>query len=603
MIGNRSSCPRLLLWILITQVLGTLVAQSAQTPVRDVRVESKGGGVIAGVVETDDSAHKPLRLSQVTIAGPALLTARRVVTGGDGRFEFAGLPPGQYTLEAWRGGYARTLYGARRLGGTGAAIALADGQRIADISMRLARYGVIRGVIYSVDGEPVQGISVEGLRYTMRAGQRLLASVYGQPSFTDDRGVFEIGGLLPGKYYIAAGQSPDRGPSDLQMLTAADVDAALRLLAAPGSTAIDGFKLSNPHQAYAPVYFPGVTDFARAQVIELGPSEERSGVDLRLQLVPTSRVDGTVSGFNGPFASVQVAAMAVTEASSLDLFSAAAVGNAPVDAQGHFTFPALAPGSYVITARAPSMPAAAGGPAAPPLWARTEFSVTGGDQTVSLVLQPCMTISGRVVFAGSTLSPPTSLAGLRIAVPTAITIPNSLFSTPPTAVVAPDGTFTIAGITAGAYRMTAAPPPSAGSWSIRTAVADGKDLLDKTFVVNPGENISDVVVTFTDRPTEVSGVLQTPAGEPTADYFILVFASDKAYWTPSTRRSVSARPATNGRYVVRGLPPGEYFVAASTDVQQGDWWDPEFLTNLSATAQRITLTEGEKKTLDLRIGR
>src|SRR6185295_12856636 len=106
----------------------------------------------------------------------------------------------------------------------------------------------------------------------------------------------------------------------------------------------------------------------------------------------------------------------------------------------------------------------------------------------------------------------------------------------------------------------------------------------------------------TDRPTELSGTLQTPAGTPTADYFIIVFARDRAFWTPSTRRSVMARPDSTGKYSIKNLPPGDYLVVAVTDVEYGDWWNPALLERLSPTAAPVTLAEGEKKMIDLKIG-
>jgi hypothetical protein len=130
----------------------------------------------------------------------------------------------------------------------------------------------------------------------------------------------------------------------------------------------------------------------------------------------------------------------------------------------------------------------------------------------------------------------------------------------------------------------------------------GVDSLDIPFVIAAGQHTDNVVVTFTDRPTELSGTLQAGNNEPTADYFIVVFAADRALWLPSARRNVVARPATSGRYAVRNLPPGDYLVVAVTDVEQGDWWDPAFLERLAPVAVKITLSEAERKTLDLKIG-
>jgi hypothetical protein len=128
------------------------------------------------------------------------------------------------------------------------------------------------------------------------------------------------------------------------------------------------------------------------------------------------------------------------------------------------------------------------------------------------------------------------------------------------------------------------------------------DSLDGGFEVRSGENIAGVVITFTDHPSEVSGLLQAATGAPASDYFLIVFAADKALWTSKSRRIAMARPGTTGEYSVRNLPPGDYFVAAVTDATENQWFDPAFLDTLIATATRITLAEGEKKTHNLRIG-
>ncbi len=576
--------------------------QSAQRPVRDVRTEPAGTGVISGVVQEDGEAQRPLRRAAVRISGDPLLTSRQVYTRDDGSFVFDGLPAGQYTLSAQRATYMTAEYGARRPGGSGSAIVLGNGQRLTNIVFTLSRYAAITGVIYDQNGEPAPNISVEALKYTMRTGRRTLSSVYGQPSTTDDRGVYRLGGLSPGEYYVAAGPSPDRGPMDVQQLTAADVDRVLQLISAPTPASSIDVSFAQPHQGFAPVYFPGSIDFPGAQSIALTLGEERGGIDIRLQLVRTVRIDGTLDGPDGrPVTGIPILATPVTEASSLDLFSPSVLAPAAADAQGRFSFPAVVPGRYIVSARMPDVPGGQAGP----LWASAEVDVGGADQTIALALQPGMTVSGRVVFSGTTIPPPANMAGVRVSLANPQTVFSVFYPDPlgvaPVA-VNPDGTFTLIGATPGRYRLASAPPVAPPGWALRSAIANGVDTLDVPFTITPGQPIDNVVVTFTDRPTELSGTLQTPAGTPTADYFIVLFASDRAFWTTSSRRSVMARPASTGKYVVRNLPPGEYLVAAVTDVENGDWWDPAFLDRLVPAATRITLSEGERKTLDLKIG-
>ena len=108
-------------------------------------------------------------------------------------------------------------------------------------------------------------------------------------------------------------------------------------------------------------------------------------------------------------------------------------------------------------------------------------------------------------------------------------------------------------------------------------------------------------MTFSDRSSELSGTLQDASGLATSDYSIIVFPFDKEYWQPQSRRIQSVRPGTDGRFSVRNLPAGSYMLVAVTDVEPGEWYDPDFLEQLAAAAMRLTLGEGENKTQDIRL--
>jgi hypothetical protein len=63
----------------------------------------------------------------------------------------------------------------------------------------------------------------------------------------------------------------------------------------------------------------------------------------------------------------------------------------------------------------------------------------------------------------------------------------------------------------------------------------------------------------------------------------------------------TARTSKTGTYTVSSLPIGDYLVAAISDELQGDWQDPQMLLQVARVAARLTMGEGEKKTLDLRV--
>ena len=81
---------------------------------------------------------------------------------------------------------------------------------------------------------------------------------------------------------------------------------------------------------------------------------------------------------------------------------------------------------------------------------------------------------------------------------------------------------------------------------------------------------------------------------------IIVFAADKSYWTPQSRRIASARPGTDGSYTF-ALPSGDYRITAVVDVEQGEWFDPDFLKQLLPASIPVSIAEGETKTQDLKL--
>ena len=136
---------------------------------------------------------------------------------------------------------------------------------------------------------------------------------------------------------------------------------------------------------------------------------------------------------------------------------------------------------------------------------------------------------------------------------------------------------------------------------MKSSVVQGRDTVDMP--IDLRDSADDAVITFTDRVSELSGLVQDAGGQPAPEYHIVLFARDKAYWTPTSRRLRTVRPAADGKYVITNLPPGDYLMTAVTDMEQGEQFDPAFLDVLSRSSIAVAIAEGEKKTQDLRINR
>jgi len=167
----------------------------------------------------------------------------------------------------------------------------------------------------------------------------------------------------------------------------------------------------------------------------------------------------------------------------------------------------------------------------------------------------------------------------------------------PSAPPAADGAFRLDGVVPATYRFSATMP----GWTMRTAVLNGRDIADSAFDV-PAAGVDGLVVTLTNRPAEVTGVLYDAAGRPTSDLSIVLVGADPSMWFPGSRRTRPiVRPATDGRFSFGSLVAGDYLLAALTDVTAADLTDPEFLREISAAAIKIIVADGERKTQDLRI--
>jgi hypothetical protein len=85
---------------------------------------------------------------------------------------------------------------------------------------------------------------------------------------------------------------------------------------------------------------------------------------------------------------------------------------------------------------------------------------------------------------------------------------------------------------------------------------------------------------------------------------MVAFPADGAYWLSGSRRILTARPGVDGRYTMAGpgpltLPPGDYLLAAVTDLDKDEQFDPAFLTSLMPLAVPVKLGPGERKVQDL----
>jgi hypothetical protein len=583
--------------VMVALVL-TSAALLAQQPARDVTGWPVGTAVLELRVVSDEPEARSIRRATIELNGVA---QRYATTDADGRAVLTGLPAGRYpVVRVSHPAFVTSGYGQKRIGGPGAPIILADGQRLS-VVVRMPRAAVISGLVTN-QGRPAAQTAVTASAVRIVEGRRVITQAAISRAHVDERGTYRIAGLPPGDYVVTAALQT-REAGEIRPVTDDEIKWALQQLRPGAAPSAPAPPASQP-VAHLAVHYPDAIEVDRAIVVSVSAGQERTGVDLTLRTVPTARIDGRIFGLEGQ-KDVQLEVVIVPQADmsavSANPFLLEFLNpTQPAVSNGTYSATGIRPGRYTIVAGAtpPNQPGARA------WWALRNIEVDGVDQAgVDLRLEPGMTLSGTVAFEDASGTAPATAPRATIglsAAPGGLGVAGSII---PPATVNADGSFTIQGVPPGRYFLRpSAPVARPPGWYIKSARAGDVEAAEHPFEVRPSTDRSDLRIVFTNRTAEIAGTLFDANGQPAEDFFILLIPTDRIFWVQRSRfYARSTRTGSDGRFRFVNLLAGDWQLAAVSDVDNQDLANPEFLSELARSAIKVRVGEGETRVQDLRI--
>jgi protocatechuate 3,4-dioxygenase beta subunit len=514
---------------------------TAQTDAKDSSASISGRITIAGKAAADIAVTASL------VTGYDRRGIGKATTDDEGNYQLTGLSAGRIYVTPVAKAYVISSRELTR-GQPGRMLNLLPGEEITKIDFVLIPGGVITGRITDADGSPLIGEPISLLPVNPQ-DTFILTSFGGQRNHTDDRGIYRLYGLAPGKYKISVGQPTSQGVTMMQR----------------GSQ-------------YIQTFYPGVNDESQATAIEVKEGAEVKDVDIQARkgaqgFKATGRVVDSTTG--QPISSAYVGYSIVEDLKSGH--SEMHFASSPSDANGRFTLEGLAPGQY--TAFTVGL-----GPENASYSEPTSFEIIDGDVSgVEVKVSKGATISGIAVVennadpAVAAILPTINLHAY------AERKPGSAPSFGHAKINA-DGSFKFSGLAPGKIVLVVPdyPQPPKGLSLLRVEVSgvDQRDGIE----VGAGQEIRDVRLVFSHGGGSLRGTVKIVAGTLPEDTLFWVLISAK----PENKRAFTRHLEVDsrGRFNSESIPAGTYELTliAGLNQRQGPAFSP--------VKQTITITHG-----------
>jgi 5-hydroxyisourate hydrolase-like protein (transthyretin family) len=503
-------------------LLVLVVASLAQVPVANEATAKVAGRIIiktqpAPGVQVLLKKRDGLDLGSGLTQAPAVTAT----TNADGRYQITNLAAGSYRISVYAPAYV--IDGESLLSYEyGKTVNIAEGDQIENLDFSLVPGGVITGKVTDEYGKPVIAESVQAFRLDQQ-GKRDNAAVQMLRWQTDDRGVYRIFGLDPGRYVVGVGASSED---------------ALQPIGNRGS--------------YKRTYYLDAVDESSAKVVDVNPGGEIQNVDIKLSRATKNyTASGSVidSATGKPLPGVTIGCeLAKTAGSSLR------TGDTMTNSNGEFRIDGLLPNTYIVYVF---------NLGESELYSdRVNFDIADRDVTgLEIKMIRGASISGVAEVEGTRdpavldRVPQIALRAEGVSQDTAMLM-MTLMQGGSVSTINSDGTLRIGGVRPGRTRIVALPPPQLKGFTLARVERNGVEI--KELDVAEGEQITGVRLVFTYGTSVLAGQVEIKGGALPLNAQMTVRivregASPEEWWF-AKQAKVDAR----GQFSIEGVSEGNY---------------------------------------------
>ena len=532
LIGYAGACPG-------GQAQTGATAKNTATVTGKVTIKGKPApGVVVG-----------LRVNQ-----PEQSSTFRATTDEDGRYRITNVPAGIYQVAPAAPAYVIADINKVR----GQNLVISEGDNITGIDFDLVRGGVITGKVTDADGRPVveEEVSLLAADY-----QRMGPSHVRGDFRTDDRGIYRMFGLRPGRYKVSIGE--------------------------------ESLSVLRGHRSGRTIpitFYPDVADAAKATIVEVDEGTEATNIDITLARAPrTFSVSGRVVDreTDKPITNVPISLMKTVIIDAQGSSGFGGTTDVRTNPDGEFTLEKLPAGKYSVSIQPPPESNLRPG--------EVDFDLVDEDVT-GLVIKVASgaSLSGTVVLERTREGNNVGSAPAWLSVNWRNEVAGSSYSSNQSTQIKPDGSFYVGGLTAGTASF------SVGAWS---QFGDAKPIpvlrVERDGVVQPngiqiqnGEHITGIRIVAAYSSGSIRGAVKLENGTlPPSGHLVVSVA--KVGETPN---GGGIEADARGRFLIEGLSTGSYEVTVSAYVPEGRQ-PPRRITQL------VTVTDGSATdvllTLDL----